>query len=64
MPAPSKRRLHGDTSRSATAAAIQLKPQAKASKTTSSLAVVAASLLAFFGDMGRRLPGRKLPRKL
>ena len=39
MPAPAKRRLHGDTSRKATAAAIQLKPQAKASSTTSSLAV-------------------------
>jgi hypothetical protein len=43
IPEPATRRLQGDTSRNATAAAIQLRPQAKASKTTSSLAVVAAS---------------------
>src|SRR4029079_5627757 len=43
IPEPATRRLQGDISRNATAAAIQLRPQAKASSTTSSLAVVSAS---------------------
>src|SRR5216684_4020578 len=43
IPEPATRRLQGDTSRSAIAAAIQLRPQANASSTTSSLAVAAAS---------------------
>src|SRR5262245_22207367 len=42
---PATRKLHGLSSRNATAAAIQFRPQAKASSTTSSLAVVAASLV-------------------
>src|SRR4029078_10037304 len=40
---PAKRRPHGDISRRANAAAIQLKPQANASSRTSSLAVAAPS---------------------
>ena len=38
MPAPARRRLQGVTSRKAIAAAIQLRPQARASSTTSSRA--------------------------
>ena len=44
IPAPAKRRLQGGTSRRAMAAAIQLRPQAKARSRTSSLAVPATSL--------------------
>ncbi len=43
IPVPTKRRLHGGTSWSAMAAAIQLKPHAKASSSTSSFAPLAAS---------------------
>ena len=42
-PEPAKRTLHGGTSARAKGVAIQLKPQAKASSTTRSLAVVACS---------------------
>src|SRR5215467_12807104 len=40
---PATRRLQGDSSRNANAAATQFSPQAKASSTTNSLAVVAGS---------------------
>src|ERR1700690_797131 len=58
-PEPAKRRLQGVTSRSATAAAIQLKPQAKASSTTSNLALAATSLLAFACDIVLSAPGQE-----
>src|SRR5471030_3256855 len=49
---PAKRPVQGDNSCSATAAAIQLKPQAKANSTTSSLAVAATLVLALrFGTV-------------
>src|SRR6202142_4026039 len=51
MPTPAKRMLQGGTSRSAILAAIQWKPQAKASSTTSSLALAATSLLASLCDI-------------
>src|SRR5262249_32769174 len=44
---PATRKLQGLSSRKATAAAIQFRPQAKASSTTKSLAVVAASPFVF-----------------
>ena len=56
---PATRRLQGDTSRKANAAAIQFSPQANASSTTSSLAVVALSAFAFGSGitMGNSGPG-------
>src|SRR6185503_6246685 len=60
---PATRRLQGDSSRSATAAAIQLKPHAKASSTTSSLAVAATSkLLEGVRDIQRTKRYRARPR--
>ncbi len=53
MPEPATRRLQGDISRSATAAAIQFKPQANASSTTSSLAVPGTVARACVCGMGR-----------
>jgi hypothetical protein len=53
IPDPETRRLQGVNSRNATAAAIQFRPQAKASSTTSSLAVAAAS--TFFFGLGTAL---------
>jgi hypothetical protein len=55
---PAKRRLQGDISRKATAAAIQFNPHANASSTTSSLAAAALSAFAFglgiaMGNSGR-----------
>src|SRR5512139_207159 len=65
MPEPATRKLHGDISRNANAAAIQFRPHANASSNTSSLAVAAVSVLAFgfniaFGNPG----GIGLPRTL
>jgi|KBSSwiStaDraftv2_1062776.scaffolds.fasta_scaffold45424_5 hypothetical protein len=58
MPEPATRRLQGDISRKANAAAIQFNPHANASSTTSSLAVAALSAFAFgfaiaMGESGR-----------
>src|SRR5262249_58306995 len=46
---PTTRRLQGDSSRNANAAATQFRPQAKASSTTNSLAVVAGGGFFFAG---------------
>src|SRR6187397_1099949 len=51
MPEPATRRLQGDISRKANAAAIQFRPQANASSTTSNLAVVAASIFECGSDI-------------
>ena len=51
MPEPATRRLQGDISRKANAAAIQFSPHAKASSTTSNLAVVAASIFECGSDI-------------
>src|SRR6185437_3882520 len=63
---PTTRRLQGDTSRNATAAEIQLNPQANASKTTSSLAVVAARPFTFCTDIvsGNRCGGKAASRNV
>ena len=54
------RRLHGDSSRNAKAAATQFKPQAKASSTTNSLAVVAGSAFVRAGmTLGESGGGRR-----
>ena len=58
MPEPATRRLQGDISRKANAAAIQFNPHANASSTTSSLAVAALSAFAFGFDIARGISGR------
>ena len=60
MPEPATRRLQGDISRRANAAAIQFNPHANASSTTSSLAVVAASAFAFGLDIALGNSGRSV----
>src|SRR4029079_50086 len=55
---PARRRLHGETSRRANAAAIQFNPQANASRMTSSLAVAAPSAFAFGFDIARGNSGQ------
>src|SRR5215467_13157473 len=57
IPDPATRRLQGDSSRNAIAAATQLSPHAKASSTTSSLALAAASPFIFDPDISWKSGG-------